>query len=473
MKLIRKGILQYIISDYVTAAFAWFLFLIFRKQSGDHFLSIHDAVGRISFGDTINILLMIPIGWLLLHLFSGSYFNPYRKSRLNEIYRTLITTILGAIVIFFVIVVNDKANDYGYYPNAFFTFLAIQFFTTALGRNIILTILKNNLRKGLFSFNTLIIGGNKEAVKIYLDMIGNKKDVTNSFSGFVYADESGENGMSQYLSKLGSISELEQIIEHHHIDEVIIAIDTEQHHRLQEILTRLSHKPTVIKISPDMYDIISGSVRTNNVLGAVMIEIYPELMPDWQRVVKRALDISVSLIVMILLIPLYIFSMIKVKMSSIGDIFYQQERIGLHGKPFYIIKFRSMYADAEKMGPALSKEDDPRITPWGRFMRKWRIDELPQFYNILKGDMSLVGPRPERKHFIDLICATHPHYHYLHKVKPGLTSWGMVKYGYAENTDQMKDRMKYDLLYIKNCSLALDTKIMIYTILVILQGRGK
>jgi polysaccharide biosynthesis protein PslA len=242
---------------------------------------------------------------------------------------------------------------------------------------------------------------------------------------------------------------------------------------LQEILTRLSKGPTVIKISPDMYDIISGSVRTNNVLGAVMIEIYPELMPDWQRVIKRALDITISILVMIFLSPLYLFAAIKVKLSSAGSIFYKQERIGLHGKPFSIIKFRSMFANAEEQGPALSKEDDPRITPWGKFMRKWRIDELPQFYNILISDMSLVGPRPERKFFIDQICKTHSHYQYLHKVKPGLTSWGMVKYGYAENVEQMKERMKYDLLYIKNCSLALDTKIMFYTILVILQGRGK
>jgi polysaccharide biosynthesis protein PslA len=473
MNVIRKAILQYLGSDYFTAALSWLLFLIFRKRSSGHFLSFTEAISNISISDIFNICFFIPLGWLILHLFSGSYFNPYRKSRLNETYRTLITTCIGSIIIFFLIVINDKANDYGYYPNAFFTFLCIQFFITAISRNIILSILKKYLSKGLFSFKTLIIGGNKEAVRIYLEMNNNKKDISNAFTGFVYADESGENGMSKYLPKLGSISELEKIIEYHKIDEVIIAIDTEQHHRLQEILTRLSHKPTVIKISPDMYDIISGSVRTNNVLGAVMIEIYPELMPDWQRVVKRALDIFISVLVMITLLPIYLFSAIKVLISSKGNIFYTQERIGLHGKPFQIIKFRSMYADAEKAGPALSKEDDPRITPWGKFMRKWRIDELPQFYNIVKGDMSLVGPRPERKHFIDLICKTHPHYQYLHKVKPGLTSWGMVKYGYAENVDQMKERMKYDLLYIKNCSLALDTKIMFYTTLVILQGRGK
>ena len=472
MNLIRKGILKYIVSDYFTAAISWLLFLIFRKHTLD-ILSLQDLFYKISHKDILNIVFAIPLGWIILHLFSGAYFNPYRKSRLNEIYRTLLITILGALIIFFLIVINDKASDYGYYPNAFFTYLSIQFLLTSIGRNVVLSIFKNHLRKGLFTFNTLMIGGNKEAVKIFKEITENTKSKFNSFSGFVYADESGENGMSKYLNKLGSISEIETIIEKNNIDEVIIAIDTEQHHRLQEILTRLSHKPTVIKISPEMYDIISGSVRTNNVLGAVMIEIYPELMPDWQRVIKRAIDISLSIFVMILLSPLYLFAALKVKLSSTGSIFYKQERIGLHGKPFYIYKYRSMYADAEKMGPALSSEDDPRITKWGKIMRTWRIDEIPQFYNILKGDMSLVGPRPERKHFIDIICQTHPHYRYLHKVKPGLTSWGMVKYGYAENVDQMKERMKYDLLYIKNCSLALDTKIMFYTILVILQGRGK
>jgi exopolysaccharide biosynthesis polyprenyl glycosylphosphotransferase len=242
---------------------------------------------------------------------------------------------------------------------------------------------------------------------------------------------------------------------------------------LQYILAQLSHRKVIIKITPDLYDIISGSVKTSNVFAAILIEIYPELMPDWQRVIKRALDIFISSMVLLLLSPLYLFAALKVKLSSSGSIFYKQQRIGLYGKPFWIYKFRSMVLNAEEKGPSLSSENDPRITKWGRVMRKWRIDELPQFYNIIKGDMSLVGPRPERKYYIDIISQTHPHYKYLHKVKPGLSSWGMVKFGYAENTNEMIERMRYDLLYIKNCSLVLDFKIMIYTILVILQGRGK
>jgi exopolysaccharide biosynthesis polyprenyl glycosylphosphotransferase len=333
--------------------------------------------------------------------------------------------------------------------------------------------IKNEINKGRFGYNTLMIGGNQQAVNIYQDILDNEVKLGYKFKGFVYADDSANNGMSHYLPRLGSIDQLEEIIDKHQIEEAIIAIDTSEHNRLQMILAQLSHRQVIIKITPDLYDIISGSVRTSNVFGAVLIEIYPELMPDWQRVIKRAIDIFVSSLVLVLLSPLYLIAALKVKWSSPGPVFYKQQRIGLYGKPFWIYKFRSMVLNAEDNGPALSSEHDPRITRWGKVMRKWRIDEIPQFFNIIRGDMSLVGPRPERKYYIDIISQTNPHYKFLHKVKPGLSSWGMVKFGYAQNTQEMIERMKYDLLYIKNCSLVLDFKIMIYTILVILQGRGK
>nr|HPI54726.1 sugar transferase [Chitinophagaceae bacterium] len=454
------------------AALAWFLLLFYRKNSLG-VTSLSSFLDNYSEKDTLITLCFVPIFWLVMHLFSGAYFNPYRKSRFIEIYRTLIITLLGAVVLYFIFIANDQTQDFSYYYKSFFIYLIIQFFCTSVGRILVLWRVKQRIYKGDFGYNTLIIGGNQQAIAIYKDIIDNHVRQSYTFKGFVYADDTGNNGMSAYLPKLGSINELEKIIDDHCIEEVIIAIDTSEHNKLQSILAQLSHRQAIIKITPDLYDIISGSVKTSNVFGAVLIEIYPELMPDWQRVIKRALDIFISSMVLLLLSPLYLFAAIKVKLSSPGPIFYKQSRIGLYGKPFLIYKFRSMLLNAEDNGPALSSEKDPRITPWGRIMRKWRIDEIPQFYNIIKGEMSLVGPRPERKYYIDIISKTNPHYKYLHKVKPGLSSWGMVKFGYAENTDEMIERMRYDLLYIKNCSLVLDFKIMIYTILVILQGRGK
>lgn len=469
----RKAIIILMIIDYFTAIAAWLVFWLYRQHLlHQAFPFVYPKERNWSERDYIISFLLVPAFWTFLHYLSGAYFDLYRKSRLLEIYRSLIISLIGSMFIGMIAFSNDTGIFQYFFEITFWYFLLQTTFLLA-SRLLWLYKIKLDLLSQKIVYKTLIVGGNGKATKVYNEINNNPNALGNHVVGFVSADKNVVPLNIPNVPELGNIEDLELIIKTQGIEEVVIAVESHEHKKLEHLLTRLSYSSIIIKVLPDLYDIISGSVRINNVYAPLLISIHPELLPDWQKVCKRVLDFTISGLCLLLLSPLYLFAAIKVRLSSPGPIIYKQERVGLFGRPFHIYKFRSMYLNAEDGGPALSSDDDQRITKWGKIMRKWRIDEIPQFFNILKGDMSLVGPRPERKYFIDQIIETHPHYKYLHRVKPGLTSWGMVQYGYAENVEQMTERMKYDLLYIENCSLALDVKISIYTVKVIFQGRGK
>ncbi|MCC7299440.1 MAG: sugar transferase [Bacteroidia bacterium] len=467
----RLQISLYVISDYLAASIAWWLFFNYRK----HIVEASKHGYDIPINNDVKLLygiFLLPLIWIALYAVTGFYKEIFRRSRLREFQNSFMVSVFGVLVIFFSLLLDDSVGNYKDYYVSLFTLFTLHFLFTFTGRLVISSRTISKIQTRKWGYKTMIVGSGEKAQKLYRELQTAKRSegfyITGYLSGFE-TDVLSKEG----LLNLGNWSHLPSLIREHQIEDVIICMEDKDHNKVPDIVDLVQNENIHLKLMPDNYGLILGMVKMNNILGAMLVEVDFEVMPQWQKTAKRIFDIFVSIAALILSMPILIVVAIAIKWDSKGPIFYKQERIGLKGKPFQIIKFRSMRQDAEASGPKLSAENDDRRTKVGIFLRKTRLDELPQFFNVLRGEMSIVGPRPERQFFIDQILVKAPYYLRLHRIKPGITSWGQVKFGYAENVDQMVERMKYDILYLENMSLGLDIKIMIYTGLIMFQGRGK
>ncbi|MBQ7280987.1 MAG: sugar transferase [Bacteroidales bacterium] len=469
----KRKQLYYIICDYLSALTAWCLFFLFRKSGEGYHLnealpsSIHDP--KLWLG-----AILIPLSWLLLYAIVGSYRHVLRKARLQELVQTFLSTLIGCVIIFFACLIDDDMPSRARYYIDFLFLFGIHFLLTYACRLMLTTHTVKKIHSRQWGFPTLMIGSGNTAYKTYIDLENQEIYSGNAFAGYITLDNARNNQLDAVMPNLGTLNNLHDICIQYNIEEAVIALDNDKQDRVNEVIRALSTcGDIIIKIAPNSRDIIVGNIKINNIFHSPLLTINNRLMPEWQYSVKRIFDVTASLFILIACSPIYLITAIIVKCTSPGPVFFAQERIGYGGRPFKMIKFRSMYVDAEKQGPALSKDNDPRITPFGRFMRKVRLDEFPQFYNVLRGNMSIVGPRPERQYYIDQIVKQAPEYLLLQRIRPGITSWGQVKYGYASSVDEMVERLRYDLFYLDNMSLTTDIKILLYTIIIICQGRGK
>lgn len=424
----KKQQLLYVFIDILSSLLVWGCFLIFRWLVYDGRVFSIDSV-LVPMFNFYTPLLTYPIGCLVIYYLSGYYLRPLRKPYLRELLRTFVSALIISFGAFFIFIIDDPVTQYERYFTSLLVLFALQFLGSYIPRWLV-TYISHKL----------------------------DNDIPRTYT-------------------IHTMKEVEQFEQAHAVepyDEVILDFKSKtKENDIYTLINRLYPRNVEISVVPSLYDMLTGAAMIDEVSDQPLIHITEHKMSDTELCIKRAFDIVVSVAMLVLLSPLYFILTLLVWYSSKGPVFYRQERIGLHGLPFEIIKFRTMCVHAESEIPQLSADNDPRITKVGKWMRKYRLDELPQFWNILRGDMSIVGPRPERRYFINQIEEKAPYYCMIYKIRPGLTSWGPIKVGYTDTLDKMIRRLNYDIVYIENMSLTLDIKIMFHTIGVIFNGKGQ
>jgi exopolysaccharide biosynthesis polyprenyl glycosylphosphotransferase len=461
----RREILVLLVTDMITICLAWTVYYLFRVRSG-----LFDVNAEPDFWVPMAAVCVL---WFLLFFVVGLYRPWYAASRFDELALLFKTLTVGSLILFFVIFLDDAGKPTGSNSRLLIAVYWVDIvFMVSAGRMVLRSVQRRMLIAGIGVHNTLIVGSAARSRELYNEVV-KYPGLGYKVVGLVGVDRRRAGHQHRKVPVMGGIDDLHDVIGKHNIQEVLIALDSTDHGRLLDIIGKCNGHRVGLKIMPDLYDIISGQARTNQIYGFPLIEITPQLMPPWEESTKRLIDVAVSALVLGAGLPFWIVTAIVIKLDSPGPVLYRQERVGKDGIPFNIIKFRSMAKDAEREGPRWSGREDPRITRFGRIIRQLHIDEIPQMFNVLRGDMSLIGPRPERPVFVQKLSKEIPLYQRRLKVRPGITGWAQVKQKYDETIDDVKKKVQYDLFYIENMSLRMDFKIILNTAYHVLMGRGR
>ena len=462
-----SGIREYIISDFLVAYFSWLFFFIIRKTEVEH-----QPINFQSYLTDKNFLLgglVVGIFWIYLYALTNTYQNIYLKSRLSEFFKTIFQVVIGSIFLSIVIVLDDNVNSYQDYYFLMVVMILTLLLPTLFIRIFWLFLAKSNLKNGQVSFPAILIGSHVDTLALYQEIQRVQPnqgiEVKKIWSHLKIKNTSIE--VRDY-----KLNELEEILKNEHIEYLILSLSPEEEQDELQYISVADQFRIKVKKRTHNSNFSTDLPKIENPIGEFLIDVDNTIMSPWQFSIKKLIDFTVAILAFIILLPVGLIIAYLIKRNSAGPILYKQERIGQYGKPFIIYKFRTMYDNAEKNGPQLSSHDDTRTTPVGKVLRKYRLDEIPQFINVLRNEMSLVGPRPERKYYANQLIAKKPEYRYIYKVQPGITSLALVRFGYASSIEDMIRRFRYDLIYIQNFSLMLDFRIIIYTVLTIVRGKG-
>ncbi|MDR3665645.1 MAG: sugar transferase [Ignavibacteriaceae bacterium] len=454
-----------LISDFLFINLSFLIYFILRIKTGWFDILI--------LPEFLIPMLVLFIYWLVIFTFVGMYRTWFASSRFDELTTLFKSTFVGIFILFFLIFLDDFYHGVDSKSRILiFIYWGVFLFFVGGGRLFIRSLQRSLIIKGIGRRNVIIVGFNTIAHEIH-DQISKHRALGLDAAAYASVYPNDLDKSYKGVKVIGVISDLTSMIDTYNAKEVIIALDKDNHDLLVDVISECDSKKVGLKIVPDLYEILSGQARTSQIYGVPLIDIMPQLMPEWEKKLKRIIDVLVSLFILLISFPVSLLTIFAIKIESPGSAFFKQERCGIEGSVFRMIKFRSMCQDAEKQsGPVWSSKNDPRITHIGKIIRKVRIDEIPQMVNVLRGEMSLVGPRPERPYFVEMLSKEIPYYKRRLKVRPGITGWAQVKHKYDETIEDVKIKLRYDLFYIENMSLRMDFKILFRTIFVVLFAKG-